>query len=222
MKYTGRITGLVITIMAIVAIRIYAYIYLNFSLSHPPIVGVIALFIAFRIGKQFDKVKFYSERDSLTGLYNRRFVDNLFSPLLAQMDRRNEKLSISIWDCDNFKAINDRYGHKKGDLVLQEFSALLLTSTRKSDIVARWGGDEFLIIAPYADEEDMKLIVNRFKNRLHDLSEKLQIDISVSSGYAIYPSDAKTIDGLINIADSKMYGLKNRRGIVDITNNNFI
>ncbi|HWR44254.1 GGDEF domain-containing protein [Sporomusa sp.] len=215
MKYTGRITGLIIMLIAIIAVRIYAYIYLNYSFSNLPIPGIIGLFIAFWAGKQYDKVKFYSEKDSLTGFYNRRFVDELFPSLLAKMDRKNEKLSIVILDCDNFKAINDRYGHKKGDLVLQELSALLLTSIRKSDIAARWGGDEFLIIAPYADEEDIKVIVNQFENELQELSKKFQIDISVSSGYAIYPSDAKTIDDLINIADSKMYGLKNKVGIVE-------
>ncbi|SMC92278.1 GGDEF domain-containing protein [Sporomusa malonica] len=209
MKYTGRITGLIIMLIAIVAVRVYAYIYLDYSFSHLPIPGVIGLCIAFWAGKQYDKVKFYSEKDSLTGFYNRRFVDTLFPSLLAQMDRRNEKLSVAILDCDRFKDINDRYGHKKGDLVLQELSALLFTSIRKSDIVARWGGDEFLIIAPYADEEDIKVIISRFKNKLQELSQNIQIDISVSSGYAIYPSDAKTLDDLINIADSRMYGYKN-------------
>jgi len=209
MKYTGRITGLIIVLMAMIGIRLYAYIYLNYSLANPPIPGLIALFIAYWAGKQYDKVKFYSEKDYLTGFYNRRFINKFLPSLLAQMDRRNENLSIAILDCNNFKAINDRYGHKKGDLVLQEFSALLLTSIRKSDIVARWGGDEFLIIAPYANEEEIKIIVNRFKNELQELSKRLQVDISVSSGCATYPSDAKTIDDLINIADSKMYGLKN-------------
>jgi diguanylate cyclase (GGDEF)-like protein len=209
MKYTGRITGLLIMLTAIIAVRLYAYIYLNYSFSNPPLPGVIGLLIAYWAGKQYDKVKFYSEKDSLTGFYNRRFVDKILPSLLSQMDRKNKKLSIVILDCDNFKAINDKYGHKKGDLVLQEFSALLLISIRKSDIAARWGGDEFLVIAPYSDEEDIKAIVNRFNNELQRLSKKLQMSISVSSGYAIYPSDANTIDDLINIADSKMYIRKN-------------
>lgn len=196
-------------LIAIIAVRLYAYIYLNYSLSNLPIPGVIGLFIAFWIGKKFDKLRFYAEKDSLTGLYNRRFVSDFVPHLLAQMDRKNEELSIVIWDCDNFKAINDKYGHQKGDLVLQEFSALLLTSIRKSDIVARWGGDEFLIIAPYASEKDIKLIVNRIKHKLQALSKKMQIAISASSGYAIYPSDAKTIDDLIHIADNNMYARKN-------------
>jgi len=199
-------------LMTIIAIRLYAYIYLDYSFRNLPFPGVIGLFIAFWAGKQYDKVKFDSEIDSLTGFYNRRFVDNVLPSLLAQMDRKNEKLSIAILDCDKFKAINDRYGHRKGDLVLQEFSALLLTSIRKSDVVVRWGGDEFLIIAPYADDDDIKKILKRFNNELRELSKKMQITISVSSGYAIYPRDAKIIDDLISIADSKMYSLKNTAG----------
>jgi diguanylate cyclase (GGDEF)-like protein len=86
---------------------------------------------------------------------------------------------------------------------------LLSISVRKSDIIARWGGDEFLIIAPCANEEDMKVIIKRLNNELQELSKKLGISISVSSGYAIYPNDAKIIDDLINIADTKMYSVKN-------------
>lgn len=209
MKYTGRITGLIIMLMTIIAVRLYAYIYLDYSFSNPPYPGMIALLVAYWVGKQYDKVKFYSEKDSLTGFYNRRFVDELLPSLLAKMDRKNEKLSIAILDCDNFKAINDRYGHRKGDLVLQELSALLLTTIRKNDIVARWGGDEFLIVAPCAGEEDIKQILKRFNNELLELSKKMQIAISLSSGYAIYPSDTKKIEDLISIADSKMYSFKN-------------
>ena len=197
-------------LMIIIAVRLYAYFYLDYSFRNLPYPGIICLFIAFWAGQQYDKVKFYSEKDSLTGFYNRRFVDKLLPSLLAQMDRKNKKLSIAILDCDNFKGINDRYGHRKGDLVLQEFAALLLTSLRKSDIVARWGGDEFLVIAPDADEEDIKIILNRFNHVLQGLTEKMQIAISVTSGYAIYPNDTKIIDDLINIADSMMYNLKNK------------
>lgn len=210
MKYTGRITCVIITLLAVLVVRLYAYIFLNYSLTNPPIFCIVLSFITFWVGKQYDKVKFCSERDSLTGFYNRRFIDQVIPSLLAQMDRKNGRLSIAILDCDNFKSINDKYGHKKGDLVLQEFSTLLSRSVRTSDIVARWGGDEFLIITPYAAEEDIKVIFNRFNSKLQELSKRLQMPISVSSGYAIYPNDAATIDNLINIADGKMYGEKKK------------
>ncbi|MBP2644501.1 MAG: diguanylate cyclase [Firmicutes bacterium] len=208
MHFTGRIIGITLIALLALGIRIYAYIYFDFPLSAPPIVGVICCFIAWWMGNQYDKAKFYSEKDSLTGLYNRRFIDKLFPTLLAQMDRRKAKLSISILDCDNFKVINDMYGHKKGDLVLQEFSSLLLSKTRKSDIVVRWGGDEFLIVAPFADEKHTEVIIGRYTHALQELSSKLQLEISCSSGYAIYPTDAKDMESLIQIADRKMYNHK--------------
>lgn len=209
MKYTGRITGILIMLMMIIAVRVYAYFYLDYSFNNPPLPGMIGLLIAFWAGKQYDKVKFYSEKDSLTGFYNRRYVNNLLPSLLAQMDRKNETVSIAILDCDNFKTINDQYGHKKGDLVLKKISEILLASIRKSDIAARWGGDEFLLITPYAGDDDIQIILNRFNQQLQELSEKMQITISVSSGYAIYPRDAKVMDDLISIADHRMYRNKN-------------
>lgn len=94
---------------------------------------------------QYDKAKYFSEKDTLTGVYNRRFVEAIFPKLLAQVERKNEQLSLSIVDCNDFKPINDTYGHKIGDEVLITLSSLLAGEIRKSDIVARWGGDEFLI-----------------------------------------------------------------------------
>jgi len=191
--------------------RLYAYIYLGYPLTSYPVIGAAFLFVIFKAGKQYDKVKFFSERDNLTECYNRGFVDEIFPALLVRMNKKNEKLSLAILDCDNFKTINDTFGHEKGDLVLQELSTLLLTAVRKSDMVVRWGGDEFLIIAPYADKKDIEIIVNRVENELLEISQKLQIGISVSSGLATYPRDGKKINDLIHIADRNMYVLKNKK-----------
>jgi diguanylate cyclase (GGDEF)-like protein len=167
--------------------------------------SAFALIMAFWLGRQYDKVKYYSERDSLTGLYNRRFIANDIRKILAAVDKKNEKLSVLLLDCDNFKLINDTYGHIQGDQVLIEVAALLLAKSRKGDIAVRWGGDEFLLIAPYADEAKVMAIMERFKRELTKVSENLQIDISVSGGFAVYPLEAKTLDELIQAADTKLY-----------------
>ncbi|XFO67319.1 hypothetical protein SPSIL_035140 [Sporomusa silvacetica DSM 10669] len=148
MTYTGRIIGSSFIFALSFGLRVYAYYNFNLSFSYPPILGIVCCIVAWWMGKQYDRAKFYSEKDSLTGLYNRRYVDKVISSLLIQMNRKNAKLSICILDCDNFKYINDKYGHDKGDFVLQEFSRVLVATNKKSNIVARWGGDEFLIIAP--------------------------------------------------------------------------
>lgn len=160
------------------------------------------------LGLQYDKAIFLSEKDALTGLYNRRFVSQITPKLLSQINRTQGKLNISLIDCNNFKQINDMYGHKTGDLVLKNISNLLLNSTRDSDIVARWGGDEFLIIAPYSDLQGTKVVSNRIEKRLYSLSKEMGIAISVSMGIAIYPNDANNINDLLTIADRNMYELK--------------
>jgi diguanylate cyclase (GGDEF)-like protein len=209
MRHTGRIIALIVAVVVFLIIRIWAYYRYDFPFTSPPILALICFFTAWWLGKQYDQVKYYSEKDVLTGLYNRRYVYDGLPMLLAQVARRNATLSIAILDCNNFKAINDNFGHKKGDLVLQDLSAILATSIRKNDIAARWGGDEFLIIAPYADKKDIEEIVACFKHELQALSEKLRVEVSVSAGYAVYPEDTTSAAGLITIADSAMYSLKN-------------
>lgn len=196
--------------MTIIAIRIYAYIYLNYPLTALPIPGIIILLLAYKFSEKYDQVKFYSEKDNLTGLYNRRVIDNKFPCILAKVSENNGKLAILIFDCDKFKIINDTYGHVNGDLVLREIAAILLKAERKSDIVSRWGGDEFLVIVPNTNENEIKLFASKIDSKLQELSKKLQIEISISSGFSIYPKSATNLDGLIIAADDMMYDKKSK------------
>jgi diguanylate cyclase (GGDEF)-like protein len=111
-------------------------------------------------------------------------------------------------DCNNFKYINDTYGHKTGDKVLRNIAGVLVKSTRTSDIVVRYGGDEFMILAPFTDEMGTKIVLRRIEERLEKLSQKLGVEISLSVGTAIYPIDGKNIELLIQHADEKMYQAK--------------
>ncbi|MGD8191876.1 GGDEF domain-containing protein [Brevibacillus ginsengisoli] len=171
----------------------------------------LLIFCGYWIGKQYDKVKFYSEKDELTGLYNRRFVVRIFEKISLLSERANSRLFVLIIDCNNFKYINDCYGHLNGDLILTKIAETLLKSTRKSDITARWGGDEFLIIGYYKDEEGLQTLLNRLDNQLENLSKQVSIDVSVSIGSALYPDDSKNLDELIKSADRNMYKYKEQR-----------
>lgn len=217
MEYTGRITSVMTIVTAILIMRIYAYIYLDYPLTAPPVIGVVFLCIAFWGGRQYDKVKFFSEKDGLTGCYNRRFIYKTFPSLLRKIKQKNESLSIVVLDCNNFKTINDKYGHVRGDRVLQEISILLLAYVRDNDIVVRWGGDEFLIIAPCANGENINIMIKRLEEELQKLSKKLQMHISVASGYATYPRDAQNIDDLIQFADRNMYLHKQKNRESELT-----
>lgn len=119
MKYTGRIVIVSVAFVLILTIRIYGNVYYNYPLFQFPLFGIIATLSTWWLGGQYDKVKFLSEKDVLTKIYNRRFVIQIFPKILALVKRKNEKLSLLLIDVDNFKMINDTYGHEIGDQVLQ-------------------------------------------------------------------------------------------------------
>ena len=129
--------------------------------------------------------------------------------MISQISMRNEKLNVMLVDVNKFKDINDTHGHEKGDIVLKKISDVLLNSVRKSDIVARWGGDEFLILTPCSNRSSALKISQRIDKKLQTISEYLQLDISVSTGIAVYPDDALTAGQLIQTADDNMYKAKN-------------
>jgi diguanylate cyclase (GGDEF)-like protein len=208
MKYNGRITVIVVIIVVTLAIREYGVLYYNYPPYRFPFIslGVVAVF--WWLGKQYDMVRFHSEKDPLTKIYNRRYIYHRFPKISVLMDRKDEKLILFFIDINNFKMINDNGGHEIGDEVLKHLSNLLVRTTSKRDIVARLAGDEFIIITPLIEKNGMDRIINHINNELRKLSEELNIDISVSVGTSVYPNDAKTLDGLLKIADQNMYKQK--------------
>ncbi|MFF2531249.1 GGDEF domain-containing protein [Brevibacillus sp. NPDC058079] len=171
------------------------------------------IFIAYWVGLQYDKVRFFAEKDVLTNLYNRRFVLHSFNRISDLVKRNNKKYYILVIDCNDFKMINDTHGHEMGDEVLRQISLILSKRTRQSDIAARWGGDEFLLIGEYQGDIGLQILINRIKSKIHSLSSKLNIQISVSIGYSICPDDHNVLQELVSLADTKMYREKqiNRR-----------
>ena len=213
MKYNGRIIVVVVTLVITLAIRQYGVIYYNYPTYQFPFISLGIMLVFWWLGKQYDMVKFLSEIDPLTKIYNRRHIFQKFKKLSVLLDRKNEKLILFFIDINHFKMINDHYGHETGDEVLKCLSNLLVRTTSKTDIVARLAGDEFIIMTPFIEEKGRDRIMNEINKELIKLSEELNMNISVSIGTSEYPNDAKTLDGLLHIADQNMYKQKSLKEI---------
>lgn len=147
--------------------------------------------------------------DPLTGLYNRRFGEEYLKTEIARTTRTGSPLAVVLLDLDEFKGINDRYGHAAGDLVLQEFAARLRKATRGSDIAVRLGGDEFLVILSECPPDKVATVLSRLGN-FEVASDSRKIPVCCSSGWAQYLA-SDTIKGLIKRADAALYAQKSVR-----------
>lgn len=149
--------------------------------------------------------------DALTGLYNRAMFMDLMSQAIHSAARHERKLAVIFIDFDNFKLVNDQLGHSEGDKLLIEATRRLKSTLRSEDILARFGGDEFIVLLPQIDDSQSVEAVTRHMQKL--LAKDVQLDttaltISCSMGVAIYPEDGSTTDTLINHADTAMYRAK--------------
>ena len=141
--------------------------------------------------------------DSLTGLYNRRFAEQRLAAEVARSARKGHPLTVVVLDLNNFKHINDTYGHPAGDLVLQEFAANLIKAVRNGDLAVRIGGDEFLLILPECNLQQLQLVLARLGP--FEVAWKGQkIPIRCSAGWKGYaPGDLP--EGMLAAADQALY-----------------
>jgi diguanylate cyclase (GGDEF)-like protein len=153
-----------------------------------------------------------SIRDALTGLYNRRFFDETVARELRVSQRRSEPLSLLVIDVDHFKKINDTYGHPGGDAVLQALGGMLAQHVRATDIVCRFGGEEFVILMPSAPAS----IAEQRAEMLRQAAHMLQVthegrrfgQITISIGVATAPGNGQTRETLLEAADAALYRAK--------------
>jgi two-component system cell cycle response regulator len=149
--------------------------------------------------------------DGLTGLANRRSCEETLASELARAERFPGPLALIVADLDDFKEVNDRYGHQAGDTVLREFAALLRESVRDIDLAWRWGGEEFLLVLPGTDLDGAAHVAERVRRALQGrivLSvDGEPIPVAASFGVAAYPQ-SRTASELFAAADGALYEAK--------------
>ncbi|MDF2910698.1 MAG: sensor diguanylate cyclase [Sporolactobacillus laevolacticus] len=155
--------------------------------------------------KVIEKLAYY---DKLTGVANRALFDKFADKYLNIAKARGTMLGLMFVDVNEFKLINDTYGHNTGDKVMTRVASLLTESTRKNDIVCRYGGDEFLVLLPdIRTFRDYQAIADRIEanKKRHIVQDGYDIWLSLSMGISFFPDDGQTIDELIAKADEFMY-----------------
>lgn len=162
--------------------------------------------------KLFQETKRLSITDSLTDLYNPRYFYECLDSEIARTNRYGNSFSVILFDIDNFKNINDTYGHQAGDEVLQGLAKILKSGSRETDIVVRYGGEEFIIILPSTSEEETLSLANRIKNTVEEttfvLNNSEKVGITLSGGIASFPQNASTAKSLLYAADLALYSVK--------------
>lgn len=150
-------------------------------------------------------------RDSLTGLYNRRYLNDMLEREMARARRETYPLSLMMIDLDHFKRVNDTYGHQAGDEVLRYFSGMLSERARVEDILCRYGGEEFLLLLPRMPLEVARERAEQWRSDFESLTVAVgdhRIQTTLSVGIAAYPDDGTTPDQLTQSADQALYRAK--------------
>jgi diguanylate cyclase (GGDEF)-like protein len=146
--------------------------------------------------------------DVVTGLRNHRYFQVRLREEIQRSERSGRATSLVMLDLDNFKRINDRFGHATGDAVLRRVARELLVNARAADIVCRYGGEEFTIILPETDAADAALVAERLRQAVERLADQPGPVVTISVGVGCYPDHADDADALISAADAAMYQAK--------------
>jgi diguanylate cyclase (GGDEF)-like protein len=161
----------------------------------------------------YEMIKHQSHTDAVTGLWNHGFFQEQLTEAVKKAQSEKTSLGLMMIDIDDFKPLNDTYGHQNGDFVLKEIATILKESYREMDFVCRYGGEEFTIILPQTNKDQAYAIAERLRQRIEAHSFVLSspaasLKVTVSVGVAVLPDDAKTKLELIAKADKAMYTAK--------------
>jgi len=171
------------------------------SLKNPKVVEI----------QLFEKTVKASRFDSLTGLYNRQSFDESLEREINRGKRHGKELSILFLDLDDFKEVNDSFGHQTGDEVLKQVAKIVLNEKRSEDLAARYGGEEIVLILPETGKVDSLVLGERVRKRVEEMRIDLNgntVRITISGGLASFPENATDAKSLLKCADNALYTAK--------------
>jgi diguanylate cyclase (GGDEF)-like protein len=164
------------------------------------------------INKYTEHLEFYATRDPLTGLFSQRVFRDLVAYEVKRANRHKYEFALLVIDCDNFKPINDTYGHSFGDEFLKHFAFLLEDTKRDEDILSRYGGDEFTLVLPQTSHKEAYTVAQRVLQKVQEFElaspDGTITSMTVSIGMSLYPEHSQNPKELFDIADSMMYKAK--------------
>ncbi|MDX8407075.1 MAG: GGDEF domain-containing protein, partial [Mariprofundaceae bacterium] len=150
-------------------------------------------------------------RDPMTGMYNRRFMDDFSHSLESSIARRKSSMGVLMCDIDLFKLVNDKRGHASGDKVLIQTAKIFKDAVRASDLVIRYGGEEIIALLMDADETRSLEVAERIRSSIeeHVMRDEMgEFNITISIGVAMYPDNGSELDECIHHADTALYEAK--------------
>jgi len=172
------------------------------------IITILAYVFEDALLKSYNEVSRLAITDQLTGLYNRRYIFEKLAEEIKKASRYKKKLCVILLDIDDFKKINDQYGHDTGDAVLREVARILKENTKESYTVGRLGGEEFVIICPETDAHLGKVVAEKIRKAIENLNVPPVSKLSVSIGISEF-SGREDINELLKKADIALYRAKN-------------
>jgi diguanylate cyclase (GGDEF)-like protein len=185
-----------------------------FRTDELPILSILADYAAIAIqnARYVTRIRKMSITDEYTGLYNARYLHKIVEEQINSSVKKGTKFGVVFADVDDFKTVVDKYGHLLGGQVLREIGQTMTCCLETSDILVKYGGDEYVLVLPGHDKTSAKALVERIRRSIVDskylTSEPKPVKITVSFGISIYPDNARTKKDLLLAADNSMYSVK--------------
>ncbi len=172
------------------------------------IILVYAYILMGRIERSRRELEVHSSLDTLTGLLNRRALQNIAHTMFQRLHRNRQKFVMLFADLDKFKAVNDELGHAAGDLVLRNFAEIVRTSIRETDVAARFGGDEFVMLLEGTSIAQGEVVASRIQQQVNRWANENAIDFSVTFGLGEAPTHGDNFPNLLEQVDKALYHSK--------------